>query len=62
MLKISWIWKTEIGCEELVDGYQTVSFQPGTLIWSGQLSDSVSNQDALRPTCFPDFKITKIVN
>ena len=28
--------------EELVDGYQTVPYQPGALIWGGQFSDSVS--------------------
>ena len=43
MLKISWILKIEIWCEELVDGYQTVPYQPGALIWGGQLSGSVSN-------------------
>ena len=28
--------------EELVDGYQIVLYEPGALIWGGQLSDSVS--------------------
>ena len=36
MLTILWIWKIEIWCEELVDGYQTVPYQPGALIWGGQ--------------------------
>ena len=31
MLKIWRIWKIEIWSEELVDGYQTVPYQPGTL-------------------------------
>ena len=35
--------KFEILSEELVDGYQTVPYQPGALIWGGQLSGSVSN-------------------
>ena len=43
MLKVWWIWKIEIWCEELVGGYQTVSYQPGALISGGQLSGSVSN-------------------
>ena len=43
MLKIWFIWKIEIWSEELVDGYQTVPYQPGDLIWGGQLSGSVSN-------------------
>ena len=43
MLKIWWIWKIAIWSEELADGYQTVSYQPGALIWGGQLSGSVSN-------------------
>ena len=43
MLKIWWIWKIEIWSEELVDGYQTVPYQPGALIWGGQLSGSVSS-------------------
>ena len=43
ILKIWWIWKIEIWCEELEDGYQTVPYQPGALIWGGQLSVSVSN-------------------
>ena len=30
--------------EELIDGCQTVPYQPGALIWGGQLSGSVSNQ------------------
>ena len=38
MLKIWWIWKIEIWSEELVDGNQTVPFQPGALIWGGLLS------------------------
>ena len=38
MLKMWWIWKIEIWCEELVDGYQTVPYQPGALIWGGQLN------------------------
>ena len=43
MLKIWWIWKIEIWSEELVDRYQTFPYQPGALIWGGQLSGSVSN-------------------
>ena len=45
MLKIWWIWTIEIWCEELhvVDGYQTVPYQPEALIWGGQQSGSVSN-------------------
>ena len=43
MLKNWWIWKIEIWCEELVYRYQTVPYQPGALIWGGQLSGSVSN-------------------
>ena len=43
MLKIWWIWKIEIWSEELVDAYQIVRYQPGALIWGGQLSGSVSN-------------------
>ena len=35
--------ENEIWIEELVDGYQTVPYQPGALIWGGPLSDSVSN-------------------
>ena len=51
-LKIWWIWKIEIRSEELVDGYQTVPYQPGALFFGGrggaggegsQLSGSVSN-------------------
>ena len=38
MLKIWWSWKIEIWSEELVDGYQTVPYQPGALIWGGLLS------------------------
>ena len=41
-MKIWWILKIEICSEELVDGYQTVPYQPGALIWGGQLSGSVS--------------------
>lgn len=33
----------EICSEELIDGNQTVPYQPGALIWGGQLSGSVSN-------------------
>ena len=33
MLMIWWIWKIEIWSEKLVDGYQTVPYQPGALIW-----------------------------
>ena len=43
MLKIWWIGKIEIWCEELVDRYQTVPYQPGALILGGQLFGSVSN-------------------
>ena len=50
MLKIWWIWKIEIWSEELVDGHQTVPYQPGALFFSlrgegdgDQLSGSVSN-------------------
>ena len=43
MLKIWWIWKIEIWSEELIGGYQTVSYQPDALFWGGQLSGSVSN-------------------
>ena len=42
MLKIWWIWKIEIWSEELVDGYQTVPYQPGALFGGGLLSGSVS--------------------
>ena len=38
-----WIRKNEIWNEELVDGYQKVSYRPGAFIWGGQLSGSVSN-------------------
>ena len=34
----NWIWS-----EELVDGYQIVSYQPGALFWGGQQSGSVSD-------------------
>ena len=37
------IWKIEVWLEELVYGFQKVAYQPETLIWSGQLSGSVSN-------------------
>ena len=40
MLKIL---KIEIWSEELVDGYQTVPYQPSGLFGGGQLSGSVSN-------------------
>ena len=43
LIKIWWIWKNEIWSEELIDGYQTVSYQAGALFWGGQLSGSVSN-------------------
>ena len=43
MLKIWRIWKIEIWSEELVHGYQTVPYQPGTLFGGGLLSGSVSN-------------------
>ena len=43
MLKIWWIWKIEIWSEELVDGYQTVPYEPGALFGGGLLSGSVSN-------------------
>ena len=33
----------EIWSEELVDGHQTVPYQPGALFWGDQLSGSVSN-------------------
>ena len=36
MLKIGWIWKIEIWSEELVDGHQTVPYQPGALLFSGR--------------------------
>ena len=44
-VEIWWIWKIEILSEELIGGYQTVRYQPGALIWGGQLSGtgSVSN-------------------
>ena len=46
-LKISWIWKIEIGSEELVDGHQTVPYQSRALFGEGvggcQLSGSVFN-------------------
>ena len=32
MLKIWWIWKIEIWSEELVDGYQTVPYEPGLFL------------------------------
>ena len=35
--------KLKFEAEELVDGYQTVPYQPGVLILGGQLSGSVSN-------------------
>ena len=35
--------KIKIWSEELVDGHQTVPYQPGALIWGGQLSGRVSN-------------------
>ena len=44
MLKIWWIWQIEIWSDKLVDGYQTVHFQPGALFWGVQLSGSVSKQ------------------
>ena len=44
MLKIWLIWKTEIWSEELVDGHQTVPFQPGALFWGVQLSGSIPNE------------------
>ena len=31
MLKIWWIWKIEIPSEELIDGHQTVHYQPKAL-------------------------------
>ena len=31
MLQICWTWKIEIWSEELVDGYQTVPYKPGTV-------------------------------
>ena len=43
MLKTWWTWKIEIWSEELVDGYQTVPYQPEALMSGGQLSGSVSN-------------------
>ena len=39
MLKIWRIWKIEIWSEELVHGYQTVPYQPGTLFGGGLLSE-----------------------
>ena len=44
MLKIWWFWKIEIWSEELVNRYQTVCYQPGALIWGGQLSPTHLNQ------------------
>ena len=44
MLQIWWIWKIEIWSEELVNRYQTVCYQPGALIWGGQLSPTHLNQ------------------
>ena len=36
MLKIWWIWKIKIWSQELVDGHQTVPYQPGALFfWGG---------------------------
>ena len=35
MLKIWWIWKIEIWSEELVDGYQTVPYEPGAFFGGG---------------------------
>ena len=43
MLKIWWIWKIEIWSEELVDGYQTVPYQPGTLFGGGLLFQTSFN-------------------
>ena len=44
MFKIWWIWKIKlIWSEELVDGLQTVPYQPRALFWGDQLSGSVSN-------------------
>ena len=35
--------KLKFEVKKLVDGYQTVFYQPGAVIWGGQLSGSVSN-------------------
>ena len=35
MLKIWWILKVEIWSEELVDGHQTVPYQPGAFFLGG---------------------------
>ena len=43
MLQIWGIWKIEIWSEELIDGHETVPYQPGALFWGGKLSASVSN-------------------
>ena len=48
MLKTWWIWKIEISSEELVDGHQTVPYQPEAPFFGGggeggQLSGSVSD-------------------
>ena len=40
---IWWIWKIEIWSEELVDGYQTVPYEPEALFRGGQLCGSVPN-------------------
>ena len=38
MFKIWWIWKfREIRSEKLIDGHQTVPYQPGALLWRSQL-------------------------
>ena len=34
-MKFWWIWKIEIWSEELVDGHQTVPYQPGALFLGG---------------------------
>ena len=47
MLKIWWIWKIEIWSEEVVDGYQTVPYEPGALFGGGLLSGSVSNSNLI---------------
>ena len=43
MLKIWWIWKIEIWREELIDGHQTVLYEPEALFRGGQLCGSVPN-------------------
>ena len=49
--------KIEILCEELVDGYQTVPYQPGALIWGDQLSGSGVSNPYFNPNNSPLIKL-----